>query len=167
MHVMPIGITDDHEELRRTVRRFLEQYSDPAVVRAAADAPHELPPFWASMGELGWAGLHLDEAHGGSGYGLVELGVVLEEFGRACVPGPFLATVAAAAVLARSSSDHAPTLRALAEGAPCALAPNGLGVDVLGARDDVPTLVLDDEGCALVPAGALAWVQGEIGRAHV
>jgi alkylation response protein AidB-like acyl-CoA dehydrogenase len=49
------------------------------------------------------AGLHLPEEHGGSGYGLPELVVVVEELGRAIAPGPFVPTVIASAVVAAAA----------------------------------------------------------------
>ncbi len=55
---------------------------------------------------LGWLGLHVPEAHGGSGYGLEELVVVVEELGRAVAPGPFVPTVIASAVLAPTADDE-------------------------------------------------------------
>ncbi len=64
-----------------------------------------MPPFWDDLASLGWLGLHLPEAVGGSGYGLPELAVVLEELGRACAPGPFLPTVLASAVIDRLADD--------------------------------------------------------------
>ncbi|MHB1924532.1 MAG: acyl-CoA dehydrogenase, partial [Acidimicrobiales bacterium] len=59
-----------------------------------------LPVFWEELAGLGWLGLHLPEAHGGGGFGLAEAAVVLEELGRAGAPGPFLATMAAAGLIA-------------------------------------------------------------------
>ena len=56
----------------------------------------------ASISDQGWVGLHLPESAGGLGLGLVELAVVVEEMGRACVPGPFLATLWAATLLAHA-----------------------------------------------------------------
>ena len=56
---------------------------------------------------MGWLGLHVDEAHGGSGYGLAEAAVVLEELGRACAPGPIVTTVLAAAVIDRLGDEAA------------------------------------------------------------
>ena len=53
-------------------------------MRAALDAAHEEePPFWAALREPGWLGLHVAEANGGAGFGLVEQAVVIEELGRA------------------------------------------------------------------------------------
>jgi alkylation response protein AidB-like acyl-CoA dehydrogenase len=77
-----------------------------------------MPPFWGDLAALGWLGLHLPEDGGGSGYGLAELAVVLEELGRACAPGPFLPTVLASAVIDRLGTDQqrAGLLPALADG---------------------------------------------------
>src|SRR5581483_1230581 len=61
------------------------------------------------LADLGWLGLHLDETYGGGGFGLSEMAIVLEEAGRAAMPGPLLPTVAAGALL---STGAAPVLRA-------------------------------------------------------
>ena len=103
---MPIGISDDHEALRATARRFLESRCPPHVPRAYLEAEtEELPPFWDELAGQGWLGLAIDERYGGQGYGFVELAVVLEELGRAMAPGPFLPTVLAGAVIQDSMSD--------------------------------------------------------------
>ena len=97
---MAIGITEEHEELRQAVRRFVDTNIPAAAVRAAVDGKSDArPAFWAALSEPGWLGLHVTEAHGGAGYGLVEQAVVIEELGRACAPGPYLATAIAAAIL--------------------------------------------------------------------
>jgi alkylation response protein AidB-like acyl-CoA dehydrogenase len=97
-----IGITDDHEALRRAVRRFVDDQISPTVVRAASEAPDALPPFWDQLVDLGWLTLHVPEASGGAGFGLVDLAVVVEELGRACAPGPAVATAAASHVVGRA-----------------------------------------------------------------
>ena len=67
---MPIGITEEHEHLRTAVRRFVDDRIDPGVLREALEATtHERPAFWDALTEPGWIGLHVDEAHGGSGVG--------------------------------------------------------------------------------------------------
>jgi alkylation response protein AidB-like acyl-CoA dehydrogenase len=97
-----LGISDDHVALHDTARRWVTNHCPPDVPRALLDdAPETLPPFWDDLAALGWLGLHLAEDVGGSGYGLPELAVVLEELGRACAPGPFLPTVLASAVIDR------------------------------------------------------------------
>jgi alkylation response protein AidB-like acyl-CoA dehydrogenase len=101
---MPIGIGEDHEELRRTVRRWLETRCPPEVPRALLDAESEpLPAFWNDLAAQGWLGIHVPEEYGGQGFGLMELAVVVEELARSVAPGPVLPTMLAAAVLAGSS----------------------------------------------------------------
>ncbi len=99
---MPIPLTDEHEELRRSAGRFLGTHSGPEVARALLDAEvEELQPVWTAMAGEGWPGLHLPEAHGGQGFGLMELAVVLEETGWAVTPGPLLPTAAVSALCSR------------------------------------------------------------------
>ena len=75
--------------------------------RALLDDPEEkLGPFWNKLVELGWLGLHVPTEYGGSGYGLAELVVVLEEMGRMIAPGPFLPTVTASAFLVAAGSEE-------------------------------------------------------------
>jgi alkylation response protein AidB-like acyl-CoA dehydrogenase len=98
---MPIAITDDHRALAQTVSDFLGARGARAAARNLLEADTErLPDFWGELGELGWLGLHLPESHGGSGFGLPELVIVVEQLGRAVSPGPFVPTVIASAVLA-------------------------------------------------------------------
>ena len=80
-----------------------------------------LPPFWDDLAALGWLGLHLPESVGGSGYGLSELVVVVEELGRALTPGAFVPTVIASAVIDAAGSDglKAKWLPGLADGSVC------------------------------------------------
>jgi alkylation response protein AidB-like acyl-CoA dehydrogenase len=62
------------------------------------------PELWSEVAEQGWLGIHLDEAAGGLGLGLVDLAVVAEQMGRTCFPGPFLGTVWAATLIAAANS---------------------------------------------------------------
>src|SRR5690348_10399915 len=102
---MSIAITEDHKALAQTAADFLLKTNARGEARALLEAPAEgLPPFWTDLVNLGWLGLHVPEAQGGSGYGLPELVVVLEELGRAVAPGPFTPTVIASAVLAAAGS---------------------------------------------------------------
>lgn len=102
---MGIALTDDHRELAEVARGFLTSQKARAAARSLLDAPEEArPAFWQGIVELGWLGLHIGEEHGGSGYGLPELVVVIEELGRAVAPGPFVPTVIASAVIARDGT---------------------------------------------------------------
>ncbi|MBV8180286.1 MAG: acyl-CoA dehydrogenase [Mycobacterium sp.] len=102
---MGIALTDDHRELAEVARSFLTSQKARSAARSLLDAPEEArPPFWQGIVELGWLGLHIDEQHGGSGYGLPELVVVIDELGRAVAPGPFVPTVIASAVIAKDAT---------------------------------------------------------------
>jgi alkylation response protein AidB-like acyl-CoA dehydrogenase len=106
---MNFAFSDEQEELRRTVRAFLEQKSPEAAVREQMETEQGYDnAVWSQMGEqMGLQGLIIPEEYGGSGYGYVELGVVLEEQGRALLCAPYFATVALAANALIHSGDEA------------------------------------------------------------
>ncbi len=92
------ALTDEQHELRRTVRSLLELKSDETQVRRAVETQEGYDAaVWEQMTkQLGLQGLAIPEEFGGLGFGFVELGVVLEETGRALLPGPFFGSVALA-----------------------------------------------------------------------
>ena len=94
---MDFSYSPDQEELRATVRRFLADRAPLATVRAASDTELGYDPrVWQQLAtQLGLPGLHLPEEHGGSGTGLLEPAVVLEEVGRALDSTPYAAVLAA------------------------------------------------------------------------
>lgn len=129
---MGIGLTDDHRELAEVARGFLTAQKARSAARALLDADEETrPPFWSELASLGWLGLHIGEEHGGSGFGLPELVVVIEELGRAVAPGPFVPTVIASAVIAAAGTaeQQARLLPGLIDGS--VTAGVGLGGDVV------------------------------------
>jgi 3-oxochol-4-en-24-oyl-CoA dehydrogenase len=104
---MGIALTDDHRELAGVARGFLTSQKARWAARSLLDATDESrPAFWQGIVELGWLGLHVEEEHGGSGFGLPELVVVVEELGRAVAPGPFVPTVIASAVIAKDGTSE-------------------------------------------------------------
>src|SRR5438067_8645520 len=103
---MSIAITEDHQALAQTAWEFLQKREARASARALLEADtEELAGWWQDLLGLGWQGLHLPEAYGGSGYGLEELVVVVEQLGRAVAPGPFVPSVITSAVLAATADD--------------------------------------------------------------
>ncbi|HEX3980167.1 MAG TPA: acyl-CoA dehydrogenase [Acidimicrobiales bacterium] len=101
---MSIAITEDHRSLASTAADFLIKNGARGAARDLLEADSEgLPAFWADVAALGWLGLHIPEEYGGSGFGLPELVVVVEELGRAVAPGPFVPTVTASAVIAAAA----------------------------------------------------------------
>jgi alkylation response protein AidB-like acyl-CoA dehydrogenase len=116
---MPIAITEDHRTLGQTASDFLAKHDSRGAARVLLESEAEtLPSFWSDIAELGWLGLHLPEQYGGSGFGLPELVVVVEELGRALTPGPFVPTAIASAVIDAAGSDEvaARLLPGLADG---------------------------------------------------
>jgi alkylation response protein AidB-like acyl-CoA dehydrogenase len=99
----------DAEELRTVVRGFLEKRSSEAEVRRLMETESGYDPaVWRQAAEeLGLQGLVIPERWGGSEASLVELGVVLEEMGRALFCAPFLGTVALAANALLAVGDEA------------------------------------------------------------
>jgi alkylation response protein AidB-like acyl-CoA dehydrogenase len=94
------GFTEDHEILRDSARRFLEERCPIQEVRRLADDPlgHD-PAVWREMAQLGWMGLALPEEHGGAGLGYLHQALLLEEMGRRLLPSPYLGTVLAGLAL--------------------------------------------------------------------
>jgi alkylation response protein AidB-like acyl-CoA dehydrogenase len=101
------AFSEEQEELRKSVRRFLEDKSPETEVRRLMDTTEGYDPaVWSQMAEqLGLQGLTIPEEFGGSGYSYVELIVVLEEMGRALLCAPYFSSVALAANLLLVSGD--------------------------------------------------------------
>ncbi|MEV0576585.1 MULTISPECIES: acyl-CoA dehydrogenase [unclassified Streptomyces] len=107
---MGIGITEEHRELAQAVRGWLARAVPPGEIRRLLDAeapaaPGARPAYWDGLGEQGLLGIHLPEAYGGGGGDLLDLAVVLEEAGRAALPGPCLPSALASAVLHAAGAD--------------------------------------------------------------
>jgi alkylation response protein AidB-like acyl-CoA dehydrogenase len=90
---MHLEFTDEQLELRDSARAILTRECPPRLVREVAVSGGEAEGFRSQLSWLGWPALTIDVDLGGLGRSFVELGVVLEELGRAAAPGPFLATM--------------------------------------------------------------------------
>jgi alkylation response protein AidB-like acyl-CoA dehydrogenase len=118
---MDFAFSDEQQEFRGGVRRFLEERCPTAEVFRSLETPAGYDAgLWRQMArELGLQGVHLPEDCGGQGFGPLELGIVQEELGRALVPSPFFSTacLAAGAILeAGSPEERARWLPPLASG---------------------------------------------------
>jgi alkylation response protein AidB-like acyl-CoA dehydrogenase len=102
------AFSEEQEELRRTVRGFLESKSSEAEVRRLMETESGYDEaVWKQMGEqMGLQGLAIPEEYGGSGYTYVELAVVLEEMGRRLLAAPYFSTVVLAANAILHSGDE-------------------------------------------------------------
>ena len=156
---MSIAITEDHRALAETVRSYADKRNLRGAARARLDSSDDvLPEFWAELAELGWLGLHLPEDVGGSGYGIDEAVIVVEELARAVAPGPFVPTVIAGAVIAASGDDDLKSrvLPGLADGSTVGAVALGGSVTVSGGAASGDAGVVLGAGLAsliLVPVG--------------
>jgi alkylation response protein AidB-like acyl-CoA dehydrogenase len=97
----------DQRMIAETARAFLEEQSDSAARRRALDAGWDAG-LWARMaGELGWTGIAIPEAYGGSGLGWADLSVLMEETGRELSMTPFFTTCGLCAPLIMAAGDAA------------------------------------------------------------
>ena len=94
---MNFAFSEEQEELRRTVRQFLEAKSPETEVRRLMETTEGYDPaVWKQMGqELGLQGLAIPEEYGGQGFTFIELGIVLEEMGRVLLCAPYFSSVGA------------------------------------------------------------------------
>ena len=93
------AFSEEQEELRRTVRQFLEAKSPETEVRRLMETVEGYDPaVWKQMGqELGLQSLAIPEEFGGQGFTFIELGIVLEEMGRVLLCAPYFSSVVLAA----------------------------------------------------------------------
>lgn len=107
---MKFSFTDEQEQIRAMVRRFLAEQSPTTEIRClmATDNGWERAGWQRLSSELGLTSVHIPEAYGGQGLGFVELAIVLEEMGRALLCAPYFASVvlAANAILNAGSEDQ-------------------------------------------------------------
>jgi alkylation response protein AidB-like acyl-CoA dehydrogenase len=105
---MPLVLTEEQSMLRDSARGLIGDKAPVSHLRALRDAKDPTGfsrDLWRAFAEMGFSGLLVPEAFGGSALGCVEAGVVMEEIGRTLMPSPFLATaVLAASALSRGGS---------------------------------------------------------------
>lgn len=116
------AFTDEQQQFRESIRRFLNDRSPTTEVRRLmATAEGYDPAVWRQLSEeLALPGIHIPEQYGGSGFGMVELGIVMEEMGRALLCAPYFSTTVLAAnaiINAGSEAQKAELLPDLASGA--------------------------------------------------
>ncbi len=91
---MDFSLSEEQEMLRKMARDFLVNECPKSLVREMEDDEKGYSPeLWKKMAELGWMGLVFPAEYGGEGMAFLDLAVLIEELGRALVPGPYLSTV--------------------------------------------------------------------------
>jgi alkylation response protein AidB-like acyl-CoA dehydrogenase len=103
---MNFDFTDDQQAIKRTANELLAARFKPEHVRELAEAGRYDDDAWREMSDLGWAGIFIDEDHGGQGLGIVELVILMEELGYALAPVPFLSNAAAGLALQFAGTDE-------------------------------------------------------------
>ncbi len=129
------GFGEEEQMVRDLARRFLAENAPieslRELVASSAEATYEAETqpaaydekLWREIIELGWTGLVVPEAAGGSDMKMVALAGLVEEVGRAALPSPLISTLLATCVLRNASVESAlPHLRRIAEGESCSLA---------------------------------------------
>ena len=90
---MDFSLNEEQEMLKKAARDFLTTNCPASLVKEMEeDEKGYSPELWHDMAELGWMGLVLPEEYGGTGGDFLDLSVLLEEMGRALLPGPFFST---------------------------------------------------------------------------
>ena len=105
---MDITFSDEQRLLRESADRFVgETYNADHRRKTAAEPSGFSPAIWKQFAELGWLALPIAEEHGGLGGGAVEIGILMEAFGRGLVSEPYLSTVVIGAGLIESCGSEA------------------------------------------------------------
>ena len=113
---MPIAINSEHNDLADSVRSLVAKVAPSDVLHEALETPiSNPPPYWRAAAEQGLQGVHLSEKVDGQGFGILELAITLAEFGYGAVPGPFVPSAIASALIAAHDGESA-LLNGLATG---------------------------------------------------
>lgn len=164
---MDMQLNETQEMLRASAREFLAESCPTKKVREMRALPEGFSrDLWREMGGLGWLGLALPESAGGSDMPFLDLCLLIEELGRACVPSPFVEAVAGAAMLLGSAKSAA--------------AKEVLGAAVMGEMLVVPAFTGSDdeegnhhlpvvrrEGGSLVVNGCIGFVPYAAAASHL
>jgi alkylation response protein AidB-like acyl-CoA dehydrogenase len=103
---MDLALDHDQRLIVDTAERLLADAASSSATRAAADAADGIDrALWRQMAAMGWCGVHLPEAQGGLGLGIVELALLQEQLGRRLACVPFFDSVVLAGTLLREAAD--------------------------------------------------------------
>ncbi|HEX4061224.1 MAG TPA: acyl-CoA dehydrogenase [Streptosporangiaceae bacterium] len=157
---MALPVTEEHQALAESVRGWAERNAGPQVLRAAVGAPdggsaHYLQTLHPGLAAQGLLGLHLPEGQGGQGFGLAELAVAVAELGRGLMPGGYLPTVLASAVLAAAGADGK-LVTSLADGTRCGAVSLAAGITAAAAGGGAAGSLVLTGNSAPVLGGSLA-----------
>jgi alkylation response protein AidB-like acyl-CoA dehydrogenase len=139
---MDMQLNEAQQMLKTSAREFLSESCPPKKVREMRALPAGFSPdLWKEMGSLGWLGLAFPESAGGSEMQFLDLCLLIEELGHACVPSPFLDAIAGAGLLlaeAKDKNSH-DVLRKVSTGE-ALVVPAFSGLDDAEGRRGLPTV---------------------------
>ena len=105
---MDLALDADQRLIVETAERLLADAASSSATRAAADGAEGIDhALWRQMADMGWCGVHLPEAQGGLGLGIVELALLQEQLGRRLACVPYFDSVVLAGTLLREAADAA------------------------------------------------------------
>ncbi|MUL64726.1 acyl-CoA dehydrogenase [Mycobacterium sp. CBMA 234] len=140
---MPIAIMSEHNDLAASVRALVARVAPSEVLHEALETPiSNPPPYWSAAADQGLQGLHLSESVGGQGFGILELAITLAEFGYGAVPGPFVPSAIASALIS-------------AHDAKSGLLPGLASGEIIAAYALSSGLTAETQGDALVVSGVV------------
>ncbi|HLZ75621.1 acyl-CoA dehydrogenase family protein [Phenylobacterium sp.] len=115
-------LSEEQSMLRDAAKSWVQEKSPVTAFRKMRDSGAELgydAAAWNEMAEMGWAGVIIPEEYGGSNFGYLSLGLILEELGRTLTASPLLSSGLAAAsalILGGSDAQKSEWLPKIAEG---------------------------------------------------
>lgn len=152
---MPIAINSEHVALADSAHAFVERVVPSELLHETLETPLPWPPpFWKAAADQGLTSVHLAESVGGQGFGALELAIVVAEFGRGAVPGPFVPSVIASALVSAHDPDH-PLLNDFASGA--SIATFSSASSFTGTASD-GGLAVDGQARSVLSAASAAYV---------
>ncbi|MEX2292700.1 MAG: acyl-CoA dehydrogenase family protein [Acidimicrobiales bacterium] len=148
---MDFTFSAEQDALRAVARSFLATQTPSTYVRAMIDAPSGVTDeLWDKTADLGWPGLLIPGARGGSGLGLLDAVVLCEEMGKLPLPGPWLSSSVCATLLALQLGDDGEQA-----GLAAGTRRGTVAIEETGTRDP-----LDGISCSAVRRGDDWWLTG-------
>ena len=121
---MGLLLNEEQQYLKDTAKEFVQKNAPINHFRELRDTEDKTgysQDLWMQMAELGWAGILISEEYGGSDFGMMGLGGILEETGRCLVPSPLFSTALLGASLLQiggNSNQKEDLLAKIAKGNP-------------------------------------------------
>ncbi|MCP4752687.1 MAG: acyl-CoA/acyl-ACP dehydrogenase [Proteobacteria bacterium] len=105
---MNLDLNTEQRILKNSARDFLKKECPRTLIREVRDSEEDFPKkLWKKMAQLGWMGVGISEEYDGTGGDFLDLTILVEAMGEACLPAPFFSTVVVAGTALQLSSAEA------------------------------------------------------------